>query len=71
MVAIRSELRVVDDEPEIWTNLADILDWLDTLQAHTNNAIAASVAGEIRDLLHASIGDAERQVSAVAAKTEV
>jgi len=60
MATIRSELRVGDEgEPEVWSNLGDILLWLDSLPAETNNRIAAEVAHEIRDMLFDSARGAE------------
>jgi hypothetical protein len=59
MVTIRSELREVDGEPEIWTNLGDILEWLDSLPEQTNNRVAAAVAGEIREMLFNTVENAE------------
>jgi hypothetical protein len=46
MPTIRSELRVEDDKPEIWANLGDILDWLQTLPEHTQHQIAGSGYGD-------------------------
>jgi hypothetical protein len=60
MVTIRNELREGDEgEPEIWTNLGDILTWLDSLPAQTNNRIAAAVAQEIREMLFDQVQSAE------------
>jgi hypothetical protein len=60
MVTIRSELRKgAEGEAEMWTNLGDILTWLDSLPAQTNNRIAAAVAQEIREMLFESVKDAE------------
>jgi hypothetical protein len=57
---IRNELREgPNGEPEVWTNLGDILAWLDSLPEHTNNRIAAVVSQEIREMLHRSVGDAK------------
>jgi hypothetical protein len=56
MVTIRSEMREgAQGEPEIWTNLGDILTWLDSLPAQTGNRIAAAVALEIRQMLYESV----------------
>jgi hypothetical protein len=59
MTKMRSELRVVDDKPEVWTNLGDILDWLQELPTHSKTPIAAGVALEIRQLLLDSVDNAE------------
>jgi hypothetical protein len=59
VINIRSELREVDGEPEVWTNLGDILEWLGTLPEHTNNRVAADVAQEIRDMLFCAVKSAE------------
>jgi hypothetical protein len=51
----------VDDygKPEIWTNLGDILDWLESLPKWCNNRVAAGAALEIRQMLFDQIGNAE------------
>lgn len=59
MVTLRSELREVDGEPEVWANLGDILEWLDLLPELTNNRIAADVAAEIREMLFAGVKNAD------------
>jgi hypothetical protein len=59
MATIRNEMREVDGEPEIWTNLGDVLDWLETLPQHSNNRIAAGVALEIRQMLLDQVSNAE------------
>ena len=52
MHVIRHELRENDEgEPEVWTNLGDVLNWLDRLPEHTDHRIAAAVAAEIRPIL--------------------
>jgi hypothetical protein len=52
MVTIRNEMRMgVDGEPEVWTNLGDVLEWLDTLPENTHNRVAAATALEIRQML--------------------
>jgi hypothetical protein len=51
--------REVEGEPEIWTNLGDVLHWLDSLPEHTNHRIAAEVALEIREMLFNSVKNAE------------
>ena len=58
-VTIRSELRVVDDKPEVWANLGDILDWLKELPALTGHPDAGAVALEIRQMLLDSVDNAE------------
>jgi hypothetical protein len=59
MVTIRSEMRVVNDKPEVWANLGDILDWLKALPDETHNRIAGAVALEIRQMLLDSVENAE------------
>ena len=60
MITIRSELREgTEGEAEIWTNLGDILDWLDELPERTNNRIAAAAALEVRQMLFDSVSNAE------------
>ena len=46
MVSIHSEMRVTPEgEPEVWANLGDILDWLDT------SKISDSALGGVLPLL--------------------
>lgn len=59
MAEIRGELREVEGEREIWVNLGDVLNWLDSLPAQTSNRIAASVATEIREMLFAYVSNAK------------
>ncbi len=60
MDKIRSELREGENgEPEVWTNLGDLLTWLDSLPEKTDNRIAAAVTMEIREMLFNMVGDAE------------
>lgn len=59
MITIRSELREVDGEPEVWTNLGDVLLWLAELPEHTDNRIAAAVTQEIREMLFGAVKNAE------------
>jgi len=60
VVSIHSEMRVTPEgEPEVWANLGDILDWLDTLPENTSNRIAGAVASEIRQMLFESVDHAE------------
>jgi len=59
MVTIRSELRVVDDKPEVWANLGDILDWLKELPTLTGHPDAVTAALEIRQMLLDSVDNAE------------
>lgn len=60
MRQINSELREgPDGEPEVWTNLRDILDWLTTLPQHSNHPAAGPVALEIRDMLVDSVVNAD------------
>jgi len=57
---IRNELRKNDaGEPEVWTNLGDLLDWLETLPTHTQSPIAAGTALEIKRMLLESFENAE------------
>jgi len=57
---IRIELRErATGEREMWTNLADILKWLEELPASTNNRIMLPVALEIRHMLVVAIRNAE------------
>lgn len=57
---IRSEMRLNDQgAPEMWSNLGDILDWLEELPALTDNRIAGAAALEIRQALLDSFDDAE------------
>jgi hypothetical protein len=59
MATIRSELRQNEQgEPEVWANLGDILDWLDTLPQHSNHPAAAGVALEIKQMLLDQFGNA-------------
>ena len=49
---IRNEPRVNDEgEPEVWTNLDDVLDWLQSLSEQTHDRIAANAALQIRQML--------------------
>jgi len=48
MAEIRGELRGDENEPEIWVNLGDVVDWLDALPEQTSNPIAAETAQQIR-----------------------
>ena len=59
-MTIHSELRVTNGEPEVWANLGDIVDWLETLPQHTDNRIAADVALEIKQMLMNAVEGAER-----------
>ncbi|HEV7567180.1 MAG TPA: hypothetical protein VGO31_14620 [Microbacteriaceae bacterium] len=57
---IRSDLRAGEGtEPEIWANVGDILDWLDTLPQHTDNRVVAAVSTEIREMLFSAVANAE------------
>jgi hypothetical protein len=52
MAAIRNELRQNDQgKVEVWTNLGDILDWLDTLPSAARSPVAAGTAMEIKQML--------------------
>jgi hypothetical protein len=60
MTTIRSEMRVEEEgEPEIWANLGDVLDWLQTLPGLTDHRVAGAVALEIKEMLLASVTNAE------------
>jgi hypothetical protein len=59
MVTIRSELRRDEAELEVWANLGDVLDWLDSLPEQTSNRIAAELAMEIREMLFGAVKSAE------------
>jgi hypothetical protein len=62
MAVIRNELRQNEQgEPEVWANLGDIFDWLDTLPSHTTHQAAAGVALEIKQMLLEAVGNAEVQ----------
>jgi hypothetical protein len=62
MAVIRNELRQTEQgEPEVWANLGDILDWLDTLPSQTSHPAAAGVALEIKQMLLDAVGNAEVQ----------
>lgn len=59
MAVIRNELRQNDQgEPEVWANLGDILDWLDTLPTQSNHPVAAGAALEIKQALLAQFSNA-------------
>jgi hypothetical protein len=49
MVVIRNEIRKNEQgDVEVWANLGDILDWLDTLPSATSSQPAAGPATEIK-----------------------
>jgi len=51
-VTIRNHIRQNDQgEAEVWVNLTDILDWLNTLPEHSNHPAAAGAALEIKEML--------------------
>jgi hypothetical protein len=56
---LHGEMRVVDEKPEMWLKLDDVLDWLQELPTLTSNRIAGSVALEIREMLIESVGNAD------------
>lgn len=59
MTVIRNELRQNEQgEPEVWANLGDILDWLDTLVSQAVAPDAAGVTLEIRNALLEQAGNA-------------
>jgi len=41
-------MRVVEETPEMWVKLDDVLEWLQELPVLTNHRVAAAVALEIR-----------------------
>lgn len=49
-VTIRNEIRK-SEQGEVWANLGDILDWLDTLPSQTASPAAAGAALEIKEML--------------------
>jgi hypothetical protein len=52
MAVIRNELRQNEQgEPEVWANLGDILDWLDTLASPGSHPAGAKAALEIKQML--------------------
>lgn len=52
MAVIRNHLRQNEQgEPEVWANLGDILDWLDTLASPGNHPAGAKAALEIKQML--------------------
>jgi hypothetical protein len=62
-VVIRNEIRQNEQgDGEVWANLGDVLDWLDTLPSHSNHPAAAGAALEIKQMLltqfDAAVGDA-------------
>jgi hypothetical protein len=60
VVVIRTELRKTGEgEGETWANLGDILDWLDTVRAHTPSPVAGDVALAIKRRLLDAVGNAE------------
>ena len=61
-VTIRSEIRKTgSSEGEVWANLGDILDWLDTLPAEAIHPAAAGAAMEIKRMLLEQFSDAARK----------
>jgi hypothetical protein len=51
-VVIRNHIRQNEQgEAEVWANLTDILDWLDTLPSASNHPAAAGAALEIKQML--------------------
>jgi hypothetical protein len=61
-VTIRSEIRKTGpSEGEVWANLGDILDWLDTLPAEATHPAAAGAAMEIKRMLLEQFSDAARK----------
>jgi hypothetical protein len=52
VATIRNHLRQNEQgEPEVWANLGDILDWLDTLASPGNHPAGAKAALEIKQIL--------------------
>jgi hypothetical protein len=63
MVEIRSEIRQNEQgDGEVWANLGDILDWLDTLPSQSDHPSAAGAALEIKRMLLERFGDAARSL---------
>jgi hypothetical protein len=61
-VTIRNEIRKNDQgEGEVWANLGDILDWLDTLPAEATHPAAAGAAMEIKRMLLEQFSSATRE----------
>jgi hypothetical protein len=57
---IRNKLLLNDEgKPEVWTNLGDVLDWLQTLPEHAGSPIAAGAAIEIKGMLLEQFTDAD------------
>ena len=51
-MVIRNEVRKgANGEPEVWTNLADVLEWMGTLPEQSLSPAAAGAALEIRQAL--------------------
>lgn len=60
MVVIHNHIRKNDaGEGEVWVNLGDVLDWLDTLQA--KHPAAAGATLEIKQALLQQFSDAVRE----------
>lgn len=60
MATIRNGLRQSDQgEPEVWANLGDILDWLDTLASPGSHPAGAKAALEIKQMLLEQFGNAK------------
>jgi hypothetical protein len=52
VATIRNHLRQNEQgEPEVWANLGDILDWLDTLASPGNHPAGAKAALAIKQML--------------------
>jgi hypothetical protein len=56
---IHGEMRVVEEKPEMWVKLDDVLGWLQELPSLTSHRVAGAVALEIREHLIEAVGQAE------------
>jgi hypothetical protein len=63
MVVIRNEIRKNEQgDVEVWANLGDIRDWLDSLPSATNSPTAAGAATEIKRMLLEQFDNAARSL---------
>jgi hypothetical protein len=59
VATIRNHLRQNEPgEPEVWANLGDILDWLDTLASPGNHPAGTKAALEIKQMLLEQLSNA-------------
>jgi hypothetical protein len=64
MVVIRNEIRKNEQgDVEVWANLGDILDWLDSLPSATSSPAAAGAATEIKRTLLEQFDNAARSLA--------